>query len=76
MPYYSVHVHGQQHRALAMELRDTFGGRLADHTGHPIFNVRSHRPISDFRATIEVMLPEGHSATIRKISKRVFDRVG
>lgn len=71
--FYSVHIHGDQARAVASELRDTLRGIRADYTGHPIFFVKTHRLIVDFTSVVTAMLPEGHEATVLKISKAGYE---
>lgn len=74
MPYYSVHIHGgDEDRSIASDLRETFRGKAADYTGHPIFYAKNHRTLSEFRALVESMVNKGHEVTVRKITMRQYD---
>lgn len=73
MPHYSVNVYGDSAESVASDLRHTFRGKPADYTGHAFFYVENHRDLKDFETTVNAMLPDGHEAAVRKITKAQYD---
>ncbi|GEM_PF-5412580 len=74
MPYYSVHVHGENAESEAYRIREEFRGKRADYTGHPFFYVKNHSRKAEFEGKIKGMLADGHTATVKTISKAEYDR--
>ena len=73
MPYYSISLFGgsREHRKA---VRETFGGRESDYTGHEVvFHVERNDDIAKMRANLEGVVPDGIDITVKKIGKMEFE---
>jgi hypothetical protein len=73
MPYYSISLHGGS-REERKGVRETFGGRESDYTGHDVvFYVERNYNIAKMRMNLEGVVPEGIDFTVKRIGKKEFE---
>lgn len=75
MPYYSVRIAGggEESRAIANDLRETFRGKPADYTGHPIFYVKNHRKLADFEKLVRSVVHGDYEVEVKRINKASYE---
>lgn len=71
--YYSVQIHGENAESEAINIFNAFTSRRPDYTGHPFFYVANHSGPDDFQSKVDGMLSDGHTASVRKITKATYE---
>ena len=73
MAYYSVSMHGGE-REERKAVRELFGGRPNDYTGHEgTFYMERGYDIRQLRANLSGVTPEGVEVTVKRISEREYN---
>lgn len=74
MPYYAIRVKGPNEEADGDEIKETFRGREADHTGSRNYVlVKHHKLKAAVKARAEALVTEGSTVTVKRVSKKTYE---